>query len=257
MRRVTKRWTQSCRRARGAGARDRAAGGVGGGRAGGDGVSRRRRDLAHRLDGRPRQPEPVHRGRDRGVRGAQPHVRPPLRLRPGRQAVPAARRRAAHQGERRHLRGRAHLDRQDPARGGVAGRRAADRRGRRLQLQPHHRERPDDLPAGGQGHQARRGRRRHHRALHHVGAQGGHAVRDRLRHPGARLGQGQAGHARAQVRRQAAHHRQRPLPGHLLQARRLHGAGAQPALLGRGRPGLGRRRTSSASSSRRTPTPTR
>ena len=59
-------------------------------------------------------------------------------------------------------------------------------------LQPDHRQQADLVPAGGQGHQARRGGRRHHRALHHVGAQGGHALRGRVRPPGAHLGQGQA-----------------------------------------------------------------
>ena len=44
----------------------------------------RRRHPAHRVDRRPRQPEPVHRGRDGGLRSALPHLRPRLRLRPRR-----------------------------------------------------------------------------------------------------------------------------------------------------------------------------
>ena len=154
-------------------------------------VAGRRRDPAHRVDGRPRQPEPLHRGRDGDRRGAVPHLRPALRVRPRRQAHPAARDRAADEGERRHLRRRPHVDGPHPARRQVAGRAAAHRRRRRLHLQPDPRQQADLVPAGGQGHQARRGGRRHHGALHHVRPQGGHAVRGRVRPPGAHLGQGQ------------------------------------------------------------------
>ena len=202
-------------------------------------AGRRRRCAAHRLDGGPRQPQPVHRGRDGRVRGPVPHVRPAVRVRPGRQADPAARDGAAHAGERRHLRRRPHVDRPHPARCAVAGRAAADRRRRRLQLQPDHRQPADVLPAGRQGHQARGGGGRHDGALHHVGAQGGHAVRDRLRHTRAHLGQGQGPDAGAQLRQQDADRRQRAVPGDVLQARRLHEAGAQPGLLGQRRAGMG------------------
>ena len=228
-----------------AGAHRRAAGARGAAPAAGRlrrrrvGFAGRRRDAAHRLDGRPRQPQPVHRGRDGRVRGALPHLRPRLRLRPRRQAHPAAGHRAADQGERRHLGRRPHLDGAHPAGRQVAGRAAADRQRRGVQLQPHHRQQADLVPAGGQGHQARRGGGRHHRALHHVGAQGGHALRGRLRHPRAHLGQGQALHAGAQLRQQDAHRRQRAVPDHLLQARRLHRAHPQPRLLGQRRAGLG------------------
>ena len=220
----------------GAGGQTGAASGVGAASAS---PRRRRRHAAHRLDGRPRQPEPLHRGRDGDRRGAVPHLRPALRVRPRRQAHPAARDRAADEGERRHLRRRPHVDGPHPARREVAGRAAAHRRRRRLHLQPDHRQQADLVPAGGQGHQARRGGRRHHGALHHVRPQGGHALRGRVRPPGAHLGQGQDLDARAQLCQQAADRRQRALPGDVLQARRLHQAGAQPRLLGQRRAGLG------------------
>ena len=63
--------------------------------------------------------------------------------------------------------------------------------------------------------------------------------------------------ARAQLRQQAAHRRQRTVPGDVLQARRLHQARAQPRLLGqrRRRAGGGPRWTRSSSRPTRTPTP--
>ena len=127
-------------------------------------VARRRQDhLTSRVDQRPRQPQPVHRLRVVELRDLGDQLRAARGL-PRQRHGERPRRRPGHR--LADLRRRQGLDVHDHRQVQVAGRRAADRQGRRLHLQLRDQEQPRDVHRLHEVHRQGRGAGRDPRRVH-------------------------------------------------------------------------------------------
>ena len=212
--------------------------------------ARRQGHPAPRLDQRPGQPQPVHRVGVIVLRDLGAQLRPAGRLPCLRLHEPAGHRSRHRLGD---VRGRQGLDLHDRRGRHVAGRRAADRLGRRLHVQLRDRQRDGHVHRLHDLHREGRGHGRHPRRLHLLEAQGQHARPLDADPARAHLEQGRSRQGRARLQERPADRRARDRSRRSSGRRASTSAWRPTRTTGRAPP----RSTRSSSRPTRTPTPWR